>query len=159
MKRSPLQEPTTLPLLPPSLTASSFMAVTPAPPKDLTTAGGSRSLTTAGPVFLEIRPSSVTKSLLLRHLHQEPTLVLATTTASSGFMAVMVVLTTPALLSAISTLSTSKQKLGPSTNPPSPRPPYLRVVVDTLFSLMTRSSTPTVAGTPRPNTTTSSSST
>jgi len=158
-KKSPQPELTTLPLQLPSTTAFSFMEVTPAPHKDLTTAGGSRFLTTPGHVASEIKLPLTTKTQLSRLPHREPTLVPATTKEKSGFTVVTAVLTTPVSLSATSTLLILRLKHGQSTSPLSPRLPFLRVVVDIQFSHTTTSFTRMVAGTLKLSTTTSSSST
>jgi len=85
------------------------------------------------------------------------TLVAPCTTESSTSTEVTVVLTTPVSLSATSTPSTSRLRSGPSTSQSFPRPLSHPVVVVTHFSPSTTSCTPTVAGTPRPSLTTSSS--
>lgn len=143
---------TSLSPLPSSIEYSSSVA-TLLLTRDSTTAGGSRSVTSPGPVFSETKRAPTIRSLPSEHLLQEPTLQLATTMAKSTSMEVTVVLTIRESPTTMSTLSTLKLKPGQNTTQLLPNHLFLKVVVATHYSLLMTNSTHMVAGTQRPNTT------
>lgn len=85
------------------------------PTKDSTTAGGSRSVISLGPVVLETKQAPTTRSLQSVHPPPELMPLPATTTAKSMSMEDTVVSTTRELLTATFIRSTLKPKLGRNT--------------------------------------------